>query len=306
MVLIKVKHASKLLSYYRSHVQYTHDAVRTGNQSPGRPVGPSISTTFQRRSLGFSPAIDCTIVAPTSNALQSDGKETVLQQRPSSLLESPTNVQPKSPGSVLWRIFHFDPFSFPSSSSSSSSILPNRQTYDPRIDNCNSCAGKTSGFGTVVADASTTFGFGTGTDFGFLVVLESSPSSSSSSSSSSQQRNHSTKYDIVVSNPPYIPRHDMNTLEPDVISYESDGALCGGDDGLDVIRTIIEKLPDWCHSGSVCWMEVDTSHPKLIQEMLAESHDDGDNDTNFLSPVLFHSSHMDMFGRDRFVKLVVR
>jgi len=124
--------------------------------------------------------------------------------------------------------------------------------------------------------------------------------------SSSQQQNHSTKYDIVVSNPPYIPRHDMNTLDPDVVSYESDSALCGGDDGLDVIRTIIEKLPDWCHSGSVCWMEVDTSHPKLIQEMLAESHDDGDNDTNFLSPVLFHSSHMDMFGRDRFVKLVVR
>ena len=122
-------------------------------------------------------------------------------------------------------------------------------------------------------------------------------------SSSSRQRKHSTKYDIVVSNPPYIPRHDMSTLDPDVVRYESDGALCGGDDGLDVVRMIIEKLPDWCHSGSVCWMEVDTSHPKLIQEMLAELESDGEG---YASPVLFHSAHKDMFGRDRFVKLVVR
>ena len=132
------------------------------------------------------------------------------------------------------------------------------------------------------------------------------PAATYDPSSSSRQQKHSTKYDIVVSNPPYIPRHDMSTLDPDVVRYESDGALCGGDDGLDVIRTIIEKLPDWCHSGSVCWMEVDTSHPKLIQEMLAEP-DEGDGENkNGLSPVVFHSAHKDMFGRDRFVKLIVR
>jgi release factor glutamine methyltransferase len=130
--------------------------------------------------------------------------------------------------------------------------------------------------------------------------------------------NPTHKYDIIVSNPPYIPRRDMATLSADVVRYESDGALCGGDDGMDVIRTIIRRLPDWCHPGGVCWMEVDPSHPKLIQKMLEkhekdfEEHRSSDDDDVFgdddASPpiVFFDSSHNDMFGCDRFVKLVVR
>jgi methylase of polypeptide subunit release factors len=61
-------------------------------------------------------------------------------------------------------------------------------------------------------------------------------------------------FDIVVSNPPYIPRKDMTYLTDDVTKYESDQALCGGDDGMDVIRTIIRRLPEWCNSEAVCWM----------------------------------------------------
>ena len=103
-------------------------------------------------------------------------------------------------------------------------------------------------------------------------------------------------FDIVVSNPPYIPRNDMKTLTDDVTKYESDEALCGGNDGMDVIRTIIRKLPEWCNSEAVCWMEVDPSHPKIIQEWL-DNQDGG--------KVRFESSHKDMFGKDRFVKLRV-
>jgi release factor glutamine methyltransferase len=103
-------------------------------------------------------------------------------------------------------------------------------------------------------------------------------------------------FDIVVSNPPYIPRNDMKTLTDDVTKYESDEALCGGNDGMDVIRTIIRKLPEWCKSEAVCWMEVDPSHPKIIQEWL-DNQDGG--------KVRFESSHKDMFGKDRFVKLRV-
>lgn len=84
-------------------------------------------------------------------------------------------------------------------------------------------------------------------------------------------------FDVVVSNPPYIPRGDMDTLTDDVTKFESDEALCGGTDGLDVIRTIIEKLPHWCNSEAVCWMEVDPSHPKMIEELLSL---EGKGDTN--------------------------
>ena len=104
------------------------------------------------------------------------------------------------------------------------------------------------------------------------------------------------RFDVVVSNPPYIPRSDMDTLTQDVVSFESDTALCGGDDGLDVIKIIIEKLPEWCNTGATCWMEVDPSHPKLIDEYVASRESDN---------VSFEASYEDMFGKDRFVKLRV-
>jgi release factor glutamine methyltransferase len=102
-------------------------------------------------------------------------------------------------------------------------------------------------------------------------------------------------FDIVVSNPPYIPQADMSTLSQDVIQYESGNALCGGVDGLDVVRVIVKKLPSWCNSGAVCWMEVDPTHPSMIKEWLESSN----------LGVEFESSFKDMFGKDRFVKLRV-
>jgi len=101
-------------------------------------------------------------------------------------------------------------------------------------------------------------------------------------------------FDIVVSNPPYIPRADMETLTEDVVRYENEGALCGGEEGMDVIRVIVEKLPSWCNAGAVCWMEVDPTHPELIAKWIA--------DTPSLN-VEFDSTHKDMYGKDRFVKL---
>jgi release factor glutamine methyltransferase len=114
---------------------------------------------------------------------------------------------------------------------------------------------------------------------------------------SAQDYDPDHRFDIVVSNPPYIPRADMETLSKDVVGFESDDALCGGTDGMDVIRMIIHQLPNWCNSGAVCWMEVDPSHPDLIREWLESSPS--------LS-VNFDSSYKDMFGKDRFVKLSVR
>ncbi len=104
------------------------------------------------------------------------------------------------------------------------------------------------------------------------------------------------RFDFVVSNPPYIPRVDMDTLSEDVIRFESSDALCGGEDGLDVIRVIVQKLSSWCNSGAVCWMEVDPSHPEIIQQWITSSQSLG---------VTFDSTHKDMFGKDRFVKLNV-
>ena len=119
--------------------------------------------------------------------------------------------------------------------------------------------------------------------------------------SSEQQIDASfVQFDVVVSNPPYIPRKDMSTLAPDVVSYESDHALCGGNDGMNVIRTIVSKWATvWGKKPtSVCWIEVDPSHPSLLKSWLEQQHGE--------LGVILESIHQDMSGRDRFVKLSFR
>ena len=49
------------------------------------------------------------------------------------------------------------------------------------------------------------------------------------------------KYDLIVSNPPYIPSSDIKNLSKDIIYYEPKIALDGGIDGLDLIKKIIYK-----------------------------------------------------------------
>jgi len=106
-----------------------------------------------------------------------------------------------------------------------------------------------------------------------------------------------TPFDVIVSNPPYIPECYMPTLSEDVVRYESKDALCGGEDGMNVIRDIVYRAAEWGRTGTVIWMEVDPTHPKLLQEWL-------DKEGTFLG-VVFDSAHQDLYGRDRFVKLKV-
>jgi release factor glutamine methyltransferase len=47
------------------------------------------------------------------------------------------------------------------------------------------------------------------------------------------------KFDLIVSNPPYIPRPDIKNLSKDIKKFEPQIALDGGNDGLDVIRKVI-------------------------------------------------------------------
>lgn len=104
-------------------------------------------------------------------------------------------------------------------------------------------------------------------------------------------------FDLVVSNPPYIPTADMEGLDKTVRDFESHTALCGGIDGLNVIRDIIYQLPHWCVPGAFCFMEVNPSHTSMVKTWL-------EHDTTI--GVDFVSGHQDMFGLDRFVKLQVR
>jgi len=48
-------------------------------------------------------------------------------------------------------------------------------------------------------------------------------------------------FDVIVSNPPYVPAGDLTSLQPEVRDFEPTGALDGGQDGLDVIRRLVPQ-----------------------------------------------------------------
>lgn len=61
---------------------------------------------------------------------------------------------------------------------------------------------------------------------------------------------------VIVSNPPYIPKADIATLAADVKAYEPMGALDGGEDGLDFYRRLLAESGDLLKEGGFLAMEV--------------------------------------------------
>lgn len=62
-------------------------------------------------------------------------------------------------------------------------------------------------------------------------------------------------FDLIVSNPPYIPSEECNTLEPEVSQWEPRLALDGGPDGLVFYRKISECLPALLNKPGQLWLE---------------------------------------------------
>ncbi|MBI5197721.1 MAG: peptide chain release factor N(5)-glutamine methyltransferase [Nitrospirae bacterium] len=76
------------------------------------------------------------------------------------------------------------------------------------------------------------------------------------------------RYDLIVSNPPYIPRGEMKQLPLDVRNYEPDIALDGGEDGLDFYRRIVEEAPGMLKEGGYGVVEVGLGQASAVGEMI--------------------------------------
>ena len=63
-------------------------------------------------------------------------------------------------------------------------------------------------------------------------------------------------FDLIISNPPYIPRADLETLDASVKDYEPHLALDGGEDGLDFYQTISGKWKEALAPGGRLYFEV--------------------------------------------------
>ena len=64
------------------------------------------------------------------------------------------------------------------------------------------------------------------------------------------------RFDVIVSNPPYIPAEEIETLSPEVRDHDPRMALDGGEDGLDIYRRIVSECGDVLNAGGRLYMEI--------------------------------------------------
>jgi release factor glutamine methyltransferase len=74
-------------------------------------------------------------------------------------------------------------------------------------------------------------------------------------------------FDLVLSNPPYIPRAEIATLDPEVRLFEPRAALDGGPDGLDAYRALAELLPRLLRPGGVAVLELGLGQARQVEPL---------------------------------------
>lgn len=79
------------------------------------------------------------------------------------------------------------------------------------------------------------------------------------------------KYDLIVSNPPYIPLKDMKNLCKDILNYEPLIALKGGLDGLDLIKKVIYKSKHLLKANGLLGIEVGTKQYLKVSHVLKKN-----------------------------------
>lgn len=80
--------------------------------------------------------------------------------------------------------------------------------------------------------------------------------------------NFTEQFDVVLSNPPYIPSGDIEALPPEVAKHEPRIALDGGPDGLDAYRAIVARLRDWVKPGGAFAFEVGNGHAAAVEALV--------------------------------------
>jgi len=80
------------------------------------------------------------------------------------------------------------------------------------------------------------------------------------------------KFDLVVSNPPYIRSLEIQRLAEDIKKYEPRIALDGGNDGLDLIKKVIYKAKDILKLKGLLALEIGNKQFKKVSEILLKNN----------------------------------
>ncbi len=98
------------------------------------------------------------------------------------------------------------------------------------------------------------------------------------------------RFDVIVSNPPYIRSDVIKTLEPEVREHEPLSALDGGEDGLVFYRRIIKEAPAYIRKGGNLLMEIGYDQGEAVSSLMEAA---GFNDVAVVK---------DLAGLDRVVR----
>ena len=83
--------------------------------------------------------------------------------------------------------------------------------------------------------------------------------------------NISGKFDLIVSNPPYIRRNVIRTLMPEVREHEPLQALDGGEDGLDLYRRIIQESRGYLFGGGMLFLEIGYDQKEAVCALMKKA-----------------------------------
>ena len=78
------------------------------------------------------------------------------------------------------------------------------------------------------------------------------------------------RFDLIFSNPPYIPSAEIFALEPEVRLHEPHAALDGGTDGLDAYRALADLLPRQLRPGAVAVLELGYGQVEQVEPLFRD------------------------------------
>ncbi len=76
---------------------------------------------------------------------------------------------------------------------------------------------------------------------------------------------HEERFDLIISNPPYIPRNEISTLQPEVKDFEPVAALDGGMDGLDFYRRFAIEANSFLKPGGKIMLEFGDGQAEAVR-----------------------------------------
>ena len=84
--------------------------------------------------------------------------------------------------------------------------------------------------------------------------------------------NFNQKFDLIVSNPPYIKSSNLRKLSNDIKKYEPRIALDGGNDGLDLIKKVIYKTKNILKFKGMLALEIGNGQYKKVSKILTQNN----------------------------------